>query len=269
MNHILGLSIASSTSLHPGPREHRAGPCLCEHPSDLLLQSKCLQSAFGRAKLLGTARGVQEQRGITCELHRPRGMQSTRSPGSLSHAWPGNTLSLWGGDCRELGAGVDEICFALLHKTPGAQQLVTALYNAGKRAVVRADTGAAGGWRAGKWYGPRECGLAVEGGARFSCSLCSCTSTMNRHRRQRLCCRNQYRSRSGRGAPPCTPGGAIPQRLTHSYRCNLLSSTALLSSPLSRAAQQQGVTAPGLGSLLTWTDWLLLEVGGIQRRGLL
>lgn len=63
MNHIVGLSIASSTLLHPGPREHRAGPCLCEHPSDLLLQSKCLQSAFGREKLWGTARGVQEQQG--------------------------------------------------------------------------------------------------------------------------------------------------------------------------------------------------------------
>lgn len=63
MNHILGLSIVSSTLLHPGPREHRAGPCLCEHPTDLLLQSKCLQSTFGREKLWGTARGVQEQQG--------------------------------------------------------------------------------------------------------------------------------------------------------------------------------------------------------------
>lgn len=63
MNHILGLSIASSTLLLPGPREHRAGPCLCEHPTDLLLWSKCLQSAFGREKLWGTARGVREKQG--------------------------------------------------------------------------------------------------------------------------------------------------------------------------------------------------------------
>lgn len=254
MNHVLGLSIASSTLLHPGPREHRAGPCLCEHPSDLLLQSKCLQSAFGREKLWGTARGVQEQQG-----NRSIVPGASRAPAvlDLSRAWAGNALSLWGGDCRELGPGRIRSALHYCTEHLGSRQAVTALCNAGKQAVLRADTGAAGGWRAGKWCGPSECGLPVEGGARSSCSSFACTWTMKRRGRQCLCCRNQYRSGSGRGAPPCAPGGAIPRRLSPSHRCSL-------------ASQRSGLhcAAPGMRSLLTWIARLLLEEEGIGRRDL-
>lgn len=69
------------------------------------------------------------------------------------------------------------------------------------------QTLAAGGQGSGA--APSSVGCCA-GGAGLSCSLLSCTSTMNRHRRQCLCCRNQYCSRSGLGAPPCAPVGAIP-----------------------------------------------------------
>lgn len=50
---------------------------------------------------------MQEQQGNRLSAPLCWGMQSTHSPGTLSHAWPGNTFNLWVGDCRELEAGVD------------------------------------------------------------------------------------------------------------------------------------------------------------------
>lgn len=104
---VLGLSIASDASLHPRLGEPSSSPCSCEHPSDLLLQTKCLQSAFVREKPWETAKARRGKEGITWQLQHARGTQSSHSPGTLPHARPGVMLSLWGGDCRELGAGVD------------------------------------------------------------------------------------------------------------------------------------------------------------------
>lgn len=58
------------------------------------------------------------------------------------------------GKAESLGLGWIRSALHYCTKHLGTQQLVTVLYNAGKQAVVRADTGAAGGWRAGKWCGP-------------------------------------------------------------------------------------------------------------------
>lgn len=97
-----------------------------------------------------------------------------------------------------------------------------------------------------------------------SCSLFSCISTMNRHRRQRLCCRNQYRSRSGLGAPPRAPWEPAPECLSLSYRCCLLPAIVLLSSTLSRTVQQHGVAgdSPGAGELANLDSLASLGEGG-------
>lgn len=58
------------------------------------------------------------------------------------------------GTAESLGLGWIRSALHYCTKHLGTQQLVTVLYNAGKQAVVQADSGAACGWRAGKWYGP-------------------------------------------------------------------------------------------------------------------
>lgn len=52
-------------------------------------------------------RACRGKEGITRKLEHAGGTQSTRSPESLPHTRPGDTLSLWEGDCGELRAGVD------------------------------------------------------------------------------------------------------------------------------------------------------------------
>lgn len=145
----------------------------------------------------------------------------------------------------------------------GTQQLVTVLCNVRKQPTVRAGAGPAGGsWKVSMGW----CGR----GSWSSCSLLSCTSTMNRHRRQLLCCRNQYCSSSSLGAPPCTPRGACPQMplpelsLLSGVSFPLLSCfPALSAGPCSSTGWP--VTALGLGNLLTWKAWLLWEMGEMNR----
>lgn len=72
------------------------------------------------------------------------------------------TLSACGeGPAESLRLGWIRSALHYCTKHLGTQQLVTVLYNAGKQAVVRADAGAAGGWRAGKWWA--GCGGGSQG----------------------------------------------------------------------------------------------------------
>lgn len=142
-----------------------------------------------------------------------------RTP-ALPSAWPGSLQQPGEGTAESSGLGQIRSALHYCTKHLGTRRLVTALYNARKQPAVRAGAGAAGGWQAGRRWGCGPAALAVPLGAQvwpggvsraLLLPLFSCTSKINRHGKQRRCCRNQYRSRNSLGAPPCTPPGACPR----------------------------------------------------------
>lgn len=191
-------------------------------------------------------RARRGKEGIASPLQRAGGTQSTLQPWvsppcpARGHARPAGR-----GLRRARGWGGYRSALHYCTKHLGTRWLVTVLYNVGKQPTERAGAGAAGSSRAGRRWGcaPRSMGWLWMGRAGVSCSLLSCTSTMNRQGRQSLCCRNQYRSRSGLGAPPCAPQEPAPERLSLSYSSCLLLAIVLLSSTLSRTVQQHGVAS--------------------------
>lgn len=139
-----------------------------------------------------------------------------RTP-ALRDAWPGSLQQPGEGTAESSGLGQVRSALHYCTKHLGTRRLVTALYNARKQPVLRAG---AGGWWAGRRWGCGPAALAVplgaqvwpgEGSGALLLPLSSGTSKMNGQGKQRLCCRNQYRSRSSLGAPPCAPPGACPR----------------------------------------------------------